>query len=149
VSAPVVEHVLPPGDDVAVYPVIAEPPLLVCANHATVACAFPAVALTWRGALGAPIGADWPEANEAADEPSEFFATTVNVYFVPFVNPLTVQVSAPVVEHVFPPGDDVTVYPVIGSPPVFVGAAQVTLAEPAPATTAVMVGRPGVVGSDG
>jgi hypothetical protein len=36
-------------------------------------------------------------------------AVTVNVYASPFVNPPTVHDSAPVVEHVAPPGEAVTV----------------------------------------
>jgi hypothetical protein len=35
-------------------------------------------------------------------------AFTVNVYEVPTVSPVTAQVSAPVVVHVFEPGDEVT-----------------------------------------
>lgn len=40
------------------------------------------------------------------------------------VRPTTVQLVAPVVEHVNPPGEAVTVYPVIATPPVFTGAVQ-------------------------
>ena len=35
--------------------------------------------------------------SETGPEPTEFVAVTVNVYPVPFVSPLTVQVSVPVV----------------------------------------------------
>jgi hypothetical protein len=47
---------------------------------------------------------------------------------VPFVRPLTVQVVAPVVVQVLAPGLDVTVYPVIGDPPLS-GAVQDTVEE--------------------
>ena len=40
--------------------------------------------------------------------PASLVATTVKLYAVPFVSPVTVQVRAPEVEHVKPPGDAVT-----------------------------------------
>ena len=54
--------------------------------------------------------------------PTLFDAFTVNVYAVPFVNPVTVHDNAPAVEHVLAPGDDVTTYPVIAAPPLLTGA---------------------------
>ena len=51
------------------------------------------------------------EALEADEVPDEFVAVTVNVYAVPFDNPVTVMgLLEPV--PVNPPGDDVTVYEV-------------------------------------
>jgi hypothetical protein len=47
-----VEHVAPPGDAVAVYDVIADPPFDAGAVHETAACAFPGVADTPVGAPG-------------------------------------------------------------------------------------------------
>ena len=45
-----------------------------------------------------------------------------------------------------PPGDDVTVYPVMGEPPLEAGAVQATEAVPPPEPVAVpMVGAPGTV----
>jgi len=41
--------------------------------------------------------------------PATFVATTVNVYAVPLVRPVTVAVVAPPVDAVKPPGLDVTV----------------------------------------
>ena len=41
--------------------------------------------------------------------PSALVALTVKVYAVPLVRPETVQLVAPVVVQVNPPGDDVTV----------------------------------------
>ena len=75
--------------------------------------------------------------------PALFVAVTVNVYGVPFVNPVTVHDSAPVVEHVAPSGDAVTVYPVIGEPPTKVGAVHDTATEPLPATPDTPVGAAG------
>jgi hypothetical protein len=51
-------------------------------------------------------------------------AVTEKVYEVPFVRPVTVQVSAPVVEQLAPPRFAVTVYPVIAAPPFETGAFQ-------------------------
>ena len=48
------------------------------------------------------IGGDTEPGPAALDPP------TVNVYAVPFVSPVTAHDSAPVVEHVAPPGDAVT-----------------------------------------
>jgi hypothetical protein len=52
----------------------------------------------------------------------------VNAYDVPLVRPVIVQLSAVVVVQVNPPGNEVTVYPEMTSPPVFDGASQLTVA---------------------
>jgi len=52
VVAPVVVAVSPPGAEVTVYPVIADPPLLAGAVHDTTAWAFPGTADTPVGAPG-------------------------------------------------------------------------------------------------
>ena len=67
----------------------------------------------------------------------------MNVYDVPFVKPDTAQDNAPEVEHVFPPGDDVTVYPVIGEPPFDTGTDHDTVACALPSTADTPVGAPG------
>ena len=41
---------------------------------------------------------------EAPPVPAEFVAVTLNEYEVPFARPVMLQVVAPVVEHVVPPG---------------------------------------------
>lgn len=46
---------------------------------------------------------------EVAPNPAPFLALTVNVYDVPSVSPPRVQLNAPVVAQVLPPGADVTV----------------------------------------
>ncbi|GKS13455.1 hypothetical protein YDYSY3_44550 [Paenibacillus chitinolyticus] len=102
----------PPGLDVTVYSVIALPPSLAGASKLTVACPLPAVAWTFVGALGTLIGATGvtlPDATDAVPLPALFVATTVNVYAVPFVNPVTVTGLAVVLVPVNPPGLDVTV----------------------------------------
>lgn len=64
------------------------------------------------GAFGtAATGADGVTAAEgelAALEPAALVAITVKVYAVPFVSPVTAHDSAPAVEQVKPPGDEVT-----------------------------------------
>jgi hypothetical protein len=67
------------------------------------------VAATPVGALGTVDGVAEFDATEAALVPARFVAVTVNVYAVPFVRPVTVQVVAPVVVHVFDPGVEITV----------------------------------------
>ena len=67
------------GDDVAVYDVMAEPPLLAGAVNVTVACALPAVAVPIVGAPGTVAGVTLFEAAEAGPVPSAFVAVTVKV----------------------------------------------------------------------
>ena len=56
VVKPLVEHVRPPGDEVATYVVIAIPPSLVGALHETCAEALAGEPVTNLGAVGQPIG---------------------------------------------------------------------------------------------
>jgi len=67
------------GDDVTVYPVIADPPVEAGACHVRTACAFPSVAERDVGAPGTVRGVIAAEATEASDEPAIFVATTVKV----------------------------------------------------------------------
>jgi len=68
-----------PGFDVTVYPVIAEPPLLVGAVNVIDAWAFPAVAVPIVGALGVVEGVTEFEAELGALVPLILVAVTVNV----------------------------------------------------------------------
>src|SRR5260370_7470670 len=52
VAVPVAVAVIPPGDEVTVYPLIWDPPLEAGAVQVTVAWEFPGVAGTLVGALG-------------------------------------------------------------------------------------------------
>jgi hypothetical protein len=61
------------------------------------------------------------------------------------VRPETVAVNAPVVVAVAPPGVAVTVYPVIGEPPLLAGAVHDTAAWLLPAMAVTAVGAPGTV----
>jgi hypothetical protein len=58
------------------------------------------------------IGVTAADGADAGLVPAALVALTTNVYAVPLVNPVTVHDVAPVVVHVLPPGDAVTVYPV-------------------------------------
>jgi len=71
--------VMPPGDDVAVYPVIAEPPLLAGAVNATDADPVPAVAVPMVGAPATVIGVTLLLAALAALAPTALVAVTVDV----------------------------------------------------------------------
>ncbi|GKS13454.1 hypothetical protein YDYSY3_44540 [Paenibacillus chitinolyticus] len=125
---------------------IALPPSLAGASKLTVACPLPAVAVTFVGALGTLIGATGvtlPDAADTAELPALFFATTVNVYAVPFVNPVTMTGLAVVLVPLNPPGLDVTVYSVIALPPSLAGASKLTVACPLPAVAVTFLGALG------
>jgi hypothetical protein len=82
-------------------------------------------------------------ADVATELPTAFVATTVKVYTVPFINPVTfIGEVAPVTGGVT--GLDVTVYPVIALPPSF-GTVNATLAEAFPAVATTPDGAPGTV----
>ena len=83
------------------------------------------------------------DAEDAAPVLTALLAVTLNVYAVPLVSPVTVAVNAPAVVAVKLPGVDVTVYPMIGEPPLDDGATQLTVACPLPPTAATLVGAPG------
>jgi len=70
---------MPPGEEVAVYDVIGEPPSEEGAANATVACALPAVAMATGGALGNDRGVTLFDGAEEGPTPTAFVAVTVNV----------------------------------------------------------------------
>jgi hypothetical protein len=132
-----------PTNGVIVYEVMPLP-LFAGAVHDTVADALPAVAATPAGVPGAVAGVTELDAADDGDAPTAFVAVTVNVYAVPFVNPLTVALVPLEVVAVCAadPTKGVTVYDVIGLPPL-AGAVQETVAEPLPAVAETPVGTPG------
>src|SRR5665213_3352214 len=84
------------------------------------------VALTDVGAPGTVLaGLTALDAPEALPVPAALVAFTVKVYEVPLVSPGTVQ-GDEAQEAVMPLGFEVTVYPVMGSPPFEAGAVQAT-----------------------
>src|SRR5206468_3379763 len=119
------EAVAPPGDAVTVYPVIALPPSEAGAVQCSSAERRAGGAGTPAGGPGTPVGVTALEGADAAPGPLALPATTVNVYDVPFAKPPTVALVAPAAaDTVAPPGDAVTVYPVIALPPSEAGAVQ-------------------------
>src|SRR5919198_6560374 len=83
------------------------------------------------------------DGSDGGPVPTEFVAVTVNVYVTPFVRPLTVAVVAsPAAVAVCPPGEEVTVYSVIGLPPSS-GAYQLTVALESPAVAVTPAGACG------
>jgi hypothetical protein len=107
----------------------------------TTASSLPDAALTPVGAPGAPT----TTALETADGgpvPSVFVAVTVNVYEVPFVNPVTVSGLADP-NAISPPGDAVTVYVLIARPPSEDGGLKLTVACPFPGAAVTSRGAPG------
>ena len=126
---------------------IAAPPLLAGAVKLTVALPLLPVAEIPVGAPGAiAAGVTADDALEAVPVPTELVAVTVMVYAVPLVSPVTViGDDAPVA--VRPPGEEVTVYPVITDPPVFTGAVKLTVALPLLTVAEILVGTPGAIGA--
>ena len=86
------------------FPIFENKPSTVDASPALDSNTRPGVNAT-NDVTGVTV-ADWLEVWLT---PTPFVAVTVNVYGVPFVNPVTVHVTAPVVVHVLLSGDDVTV----------------------------------------
>jgi hypothetical protein len=95
----------------------------------------------------AGVGAAGVTAEEGADAgpgPNPLLAVTVNVYAVPFAKPLTV-IGDEMPDALMPPGEAITVYPVIGFPP-FHGSENETDAEPSAGAAVTSLGARGAVG---
>ncbi len=101
------------------------------------------VAVTAVGAEGTVAGVTGAEATDGEDEPNMLDATTVKVYAWPFVRPVAVtDVKEPDVSKAA--GFEVTLYLVIGEPPLYKGTLQLTLAcWDAPRTATTFVGASG------
>lgn len=69
----------------------AEPPLLVGAVNAMLACASPAVAAPIVGAEGGPTGVTFTFPDAGPAPPARFDARTLHAYATPFVMPVTVM----------------------------------------------------------
>jgi len=137
--------VILPGDDTAVYDVIADPPSLAGAVNATdMLVALATVAVPIVGAPGTVNGMTPLLVELRSLLPAALVAYTVNVYPVPLLNPVIVIGEVDPVA-VIPPGEDVTVYDVIADPPLLAGAVNGIVACPLPAVTVPIVGAPGIV----
>ena len=80
------------------------------ALHDTSAEVLPGVALTPVGAPRTVLGVTAADGAEAALGPAPLLATTVKVYGVPLVKPVTVQLNGPLLQaHVLLPGLEVAV----------------------------------------
>ncbi len=123
---------------------IVVPPLLVGAAQVTTADTLRGLADTDSGTEDTVPARSDAEATDADPAPTMFVARTVNVYRAPLVRPATVHVSAgATAAQVSPPGDAVTVYPVMAVPPVLVGASQLTTADPISALAVTVRGTEG------
>jgi hypothetical protein len=118
-------------------------PLDPAASQLTVASPDPGATASDLGAVGAPIGVTASDPSDGSPLPALFVAATVKVYDVPPPSPVNVQDVAVVVVQVWSPGCAVTVYPMIGEPPLLVGAVQLTVAPPGPELTWATAGVPG------
>ena len=86
-----------------------EPPFDCGADQATSTVPLPGVPVTPVGEPGIVPGVTALDGAELGLDPAVLLAVTVKVYGWPFVSPVTVQDTAPVVAHVLPPGAEVTV----------------------------------------
>jgi hypothetical protein len=135
---------MPPGEDVAVYDVIGEPPVEAGGVNVTVACEFPAVATPIVGGPGTAAGVTLFEGADAGPVPTAFVAMTVKVYAEPLARPFTTRgEEGPLALKL--PGEDVTVYDVIGAPPFEAGGVNATPACALPAAAMTSAGAPGSV----
>jgi hypothetical protein len=95
-----------------------------------------------------PVGAGCAvtefEGADAGPVPTLLVAVTVKLYEVPLVKPVTV-IGGAVPLAVRPPGEEVTVYPVIGAPPVKEGAVKATVACVSPGVALIAVAGSGTV----
>jgi hypothetical protein len=100
------------------------------------------------GAPGIVFGVAARDAVDASEENSAFSATTVNVYSVPFVNPVILQVNGfgngAVISQEPPAGDEVMVYLVGADSALFAGAVNETLAAPFEAVAITLLGASGL-----
>jgi hypothetical protein len=109
----------------------------------TVTVSSPAIAVTDVGLSATPatlIGAD---AVDETEVPTAFVAVTLKVYVLPFVRPATV-IGELVLVNVSPVSTTVSVYEVIGVPPLSAGAANVTVAVSSPRVAVTVVGASGI-----
>jgi hypothetical protein len=123
--------------------VTAVPPLVTGADQLTIPFASPAIAETLPGGPGTSQVVTAVDGDEGRLSPAAFVATTVKVYAVPLLKPPTVALVAPSVVAVEPPGCALTVYRVMGLPPMLVGAVHVTMAEATPGIATTFVGESG------
>jgi hypothetical protein len=147
-AVPVPVFVVLPAEQVTVYPVIALPPLDAGAVKLTVACAFPAVAVTAVGAPGtdAVLVGVTLAAEDAGLTPTALRAVTVQLYVTPPVSPPTVMgLVVPVVAIDDAPAEQTTSYEVIELPPLDDGVANDTTAAPTPAVAVTLSGALGAV----
>ena len=104
-------QVIPPGFEVIVYPVIAEPPVLAGAlKLTTVAPDVLLDAEVFVGAPGVVAGVTDADAVDESERATPLKAVTTNVYAVPFDSPGTLQeVALGITSQVAPPGEAVIV----------------------------------------
>jgi hypothetical protein len=137
-------QVRPPGAEVTVYPVITAPPVLDGTDQETSTDPSPDDALTPEGAPGTVDGTISVEDSDASPIPAAVFARMTKVYAMPLVRPATTQLVVEVVQ-VKDPGEEITVYPVMGRPPVDEGADHETVTWESPNTPATSVGASATV----
>jgi hypothetical protein len=113
----------------------------------TDAVVFPAVAVTAVGEPGTVLGTMLLDGADAVLLPATLVATTVNVYDVPLVSPVTTCEVAvlPALLSMPPAGLEVTVYPRMTLPPLNAGGEKLTVACAFPGVAETPVGGFGTV----
>jgi hypothetical protein len=134
-----------PGEEVAVYVVIVEPPSLAGAVNGTDAVVPETVAVPIVGAPGTEAVVILFDTALAPPVPAPLVAVTVNVYAVFAVKPVTLIGDVALVA-VIPSGEEVARKLVIAALPIFVGAVKGTLAVSTETDTVPIIGAPGLVG---
>lgn len=84
------------------------------------------------------------DGSEESPVPIALAAFTVNVYDIPGVRPSKV-IGPALLLAVMPPGAAVTIYDVIGLPPLNAGGAKYTVACPLPLTALPIIGASGAL----
>src|SRR4051794_29045513 len=127
---------------------MAGPPLEAGAVQAAVIVValapMPGVSVRLVGAPGAETAVADAEA-DAEPVPMPFVAVTVNVYVVPAVRPVTVQLVAGATAVQDPDGLTLTVYPVTAEPPSDAGADHDAVIWALPSVRERPTGREGMV----
>ena len=122
---------------------VIDEPFVPAPENAMFACPSPIVAVNEVGGVGKPAGTDAGEIADATPVPMLFIAFAVNVYGVPFVSPVILQLVAGAIAVQVAPLLAVTKYEVIGSPPSSEGGDHETTVDVSPARTESAVGAPG------
>ena len=124
------------------YPVIGEPPFKLGVDQVALTLLPLTVTVGAEGAEGTE-GVDEAAKSTGSEDPSELFATILNVYSVESDKPVIVVEVSVLDKFLVVTPLAVTVYPVSENPPVFVGAVQLNFICLAPVVGVLTFGEAG------